>query len=122
MNQAREAGDLVGAWLRPGRVHTAKDATAHIPWLVQELRAAGVRLAGVRLDAGFPSAALLDVLEEHGIPYVARGRNNSALDRLVGPVHLLPWLHGLVREPAAARRSASPARSATATGEEHEHR
>jgi hypothetical protein len=27
-----------------------------------------------------------------------------------------------VREPAAARRSASPARSATATGEEHEHR
>ncbi len=99
-----EAGDLVGAWLRPGRVHTAKDATAHIPWLVQELRAAGVRLAGVRLDAGFPSAALLDVLEEHGIPYVARVRNNSALDRLAGPVHLLPWLHGLDGgEPALER-------------------
>lgn len=89
-----ESGDLVGAWLRPGRVHTAKDATDSIPWLVQELRAAGVRLKGVRLDAGFPSAALLDVLEEHGIPYVARVRNNSALDRLAGPVSLLPWLRG----------------------------
>ncbi len=90
-----EVGDLVGAWLRPGRAHAAKDADERIPELVERLLARGVKLAGVRLDAGFPSGALLDTLEERDIPYVARLRANSALDRLVGEVHLLPRLNSI---------------------------
>jgi hypothetical protein len=87
-----EAGDLVGAWLRPGRASAAGDADELIPWVVGELRARGVALAGVRLDAGFPSGRLLGLLEQHGIPYVARIRSNSALDRELGDLHLLPRL------------------------------
>lgn len=87
-----EAGDLVGAWLRPGRASAAGDADERIVEVVGQLRGRGVNLAGVRLDAGFPSGRLLSLLEEHGIPYVARLRSNSALDRELGDVHLLPRL------------------------------
>lgn len=45
------------------------------------------------MDAGFPSGHLLDALEKAHIPYVARLRGNSALDRRAGKVNLMPWLH-----------------------------
>lgn len=88
-----EAGDIVGAWLRPGRVHTAHEADERIVSLVRQLQAAGLQVAGVRMDAGFPSEHLLATLESAGIPFMARFRTNRVLDRLAGEVHLLPWLN-----------------------------
>jgi len=43
------------------------------------------RVASVRLDAGFPGEELLSGLEAQGIPYVARIRNNPALNRMARP-------------------------------------
>jgi len=42
-------------------------------------------VAMVRIDAGFPSAALLAGLEARGIDYVSRLRANPVLDRLAEP-------------------------------------
>jgi len=88
-----EQGDIVGAWLRHGRAHTAEGAAAWMVGVVRRLRRRGLRIAGVRLDAGFPGPELLDALEAAHIPYVARLRGNSRLDRLAGEYNLLPWLN-----------------------------
>lgn len=87
-----DIGDLVGLWLRSGRAHSAAGADERVVELVGKLREHGVRVAGVRMDAGFPSEHLLAALEAADIAYIARIRNNAALDRLAGPMHLLPWL------------------------------
>jgi hypothetical protein len=85
-----EEGDLVGACLRPGKAHTAEGAADVIVDLVRRLRSRGVLIAGVRMDAGFPSEPLLRALECRGIRYVCRIRSNLALGRLAGDLHLLP--------------------------------
>lgn len=45
------------------------------------------RVAAVRVDAGFPSEPFLRGLEQRALPtpYVARIKNNAALDRLAAP-------------------------------------
>jgi hypothetical protein len=53
------------------------------------LRDALLDLTVARLRA---AGRLLGLLEEHGIPYVARIRSNSARDRELGELHLLPRL------------------------------
>ena len=89
-----EEGDLVGVWLRHGRAHTAENAPDSIIEVVSALRRRGVKLAGVRLDAGFPSETLMAALEAAGVHYVARLRSNSALDRCAGgELHFLPRLN-----------------------------
>ena len=88
-----EAGDFVGAWLRRGCAHAASGAEEAIPETVRGLRRQGVRLAGVRMDAGLPSGPLLAVLEKEKVPFVARVRKNTALKRLAGEHNLMPWLN-----------------------------
>lgn len=87
-----EQGDIVGAWLRHGRAHTAEGADDWIVALVARLRRRGLCIAGVRMDAGYPSEHLLAALEQAGIAYMARLRGNKRLDRLAGEHNLLPWL------------------------------
>src|SRR5919112_3055910 len=82
---AAETGDLLDARLRPGNAHTAAGALDFVLDLVDRLEGSMCQVAAVRLDAGFPEERLLAGLEARGTPYVARLRNNRALDRLAGP-------------------------------------
>jgi hypothetical protein len=102
---AAETGDLLDARLRPGNAHTAAGALDFVLDLVDRLEGSMCQVAAVRLDAGFPEERLLAGLEARGTPYVARLRNNRALDRLAGPYLKRPpgrppaeprlWLHEL---------------------------
>jgi len=80
-----ETGDMLDARLRPGNVGTADGALDVILDVVDRAQASLCDVAMVRIDAGFPSAALLAGLEARGIDYVARLRANPALDRLATP-------------------------------------
>src|SRR4051794_3957356 len=82
---AAETGDLLDARLRPGNAHTAEGALDFVLDLVDRLEGSMCQVAAVRMDAGFPEERLLAGLERRGTPYVARLRNNRALDRLAGP-------------------------------------
>jgi Transposase DDE domain group 1 len=82
---AAETGDLLDARLRPGNAHTAEGALDFVLDLVDRLEGSICQVATVRMDAGFPEERLLAGLEARGTPYVARLRNNRALDRLAGP-------------------------------------
>src|SRR5918994_164368 len=82
---AAETGDLLDARLRPGNAHTAEGALGFILDLVDRLEGSMCQVATVRMDAGFPEGRLLAGLGRRGAPYVARLRNNRALDRLAGP-------------------------------------
>lgn len=94
-----DPGDLLGVWLRPGTSHTASGALDYLLDTKQRFEAASGRVAGVRLDAGMPSEPLMRGLEDDGVPYVARLRRNSVLDRQAGEVHLLPHLPAPEGEP-----------------------
>lgn len=80
-----ELGDMVAARLRPGNAHAAQAATDAILEDVAWARAHLAQTVSVRLDAGMPSEPLLAALEESHTHYVARLRNNAALDRLAQP-------------------------------------
>jgi len=100
-----ETGDMLDARLRPGNVGTAEGARDVILDVVDRAQGGLCKVAMVRMDAGFPSAALLAGLEARGIDYVARLRANPALDRLAAPYMKRPrgrrphkprmWTHGL---------------------------
>ena len=89
-----DLGDIVGATLRHGKAHTAEGADAFILETVSRVERDVGDVFCVRMDAGFPSEHLLATLEDQAEPihYVARFRRNKALDRLAGPMILLPWL------------------------------
>jgi len=80
-----ETGDLLDGLLRPGNVHTADGALDFILDLVDRCKSSLCHSAIVRIDAGFPSDTTLSGLEKRKVPYVARIRNNKALDRLAKP-------------------------------------
>jgi hypothetical protein len=80
-----ETGDMLDARLRPGNVGTADGALDVILDVVDRARNSFSDVAMVRIDAGFPSAALLAGLEARGIDYVSRLRANPVLDRLAEP-------------------------------------
>lgn len=80
-----ETGDLLDARLRDGNAHTAEGALEFILDLVDRAEDALCQVAMVRMDAGFPSETVLAGLEARGTPYVARLRNNAALDRMAAP-------------------------------------
>lgn len=77
-----ETGDMLDARLRPGNVGTAEGALDVILDVVDRAQRSFCEVAMVRIDAGFPSAALLAGLEARGIDYVSRLRANPALDRM----------------------------------------
>lgn len=80
-----ETGDMLDGLLRPGHVHTANGALGFILDLLDRCKARLCRSAIVRIDAGFPDNDTLSGLESRKVPYVARIRNNNALDRLAEP-------------------------------------
>ena len=80
-----ETGDMLDARLRPGNVGTADGALDVILDVVDRARRSFCDVAMVRIDAGFPSAALLAGLEARGIDYVSRLPANRVLDRLAEP-------------------------------------
>lgn len=80
-----ETGDMLDARLRPGNVGTAEGALDVILDVVDRAEASLCKITHVRIDAGFPSGALLVGLEERGVHHVARLRANPALDRLAVP-------------------------------------
>jgi hypothetical protein len=82
-----ETGDLLDAKLRPGNVHSAQGGLEFVLPLLDQLEQRLCRVAAVRVDAGFPSEPFLRGLEQRALPtpYVARIKNNAALDRLAAP-------------------------------------
>jgi hypothetical protein len=80
-----ETGDMLDARLRAGNVGTAEGALDVILDVVDRARKSFCDMAMVRIDAGFPSAALLAGLEARGIDYVSRLPANRVLDRLAEP-------------------------------------
>ncbi len=80
-----QTGDMLDARLRAGNVGTAEGALDVILDIVDRARKIFCDVAMVRIDAGFPSAALLAGLEARGIDYVSRLRANPVLDRLADP-------------------------------------
>jgi hypothetical protein len=77
-----ETGDIIGAKLRAGTAHTAAGGLAFLLPLLDKVEARLCQVASVRIDAGFPDEEFLAGLEQRGTPYVARVRNNAALDAL----------------------------------------
>jgi hypothetical protein len=79
-----EFGDFLGASLREGNVHTAKDALDFVlPFL--DWASAFTRQLWLRMDAGFPDDAFLGTLEARGYRYVARLKTNARLERMAWP-------------------------------------
>lgn len=76
---------MLDARLRAGNVGTADGALDVILDVVDRARTSFCDVAMVRIDAGFPSAALLAGLEARRIDYVSRLRANPVLDRLAEP-------------------------------------
>ncbi len=76
---------MLDGLLRPGNVHTADGALGFILDLVDRCRGSLCQSAIVRIDAGFPDNDTLSGLESRKVPYIARIRNNQALDRLAQP-------------------------------------
>ncbi|MBC7138894.1 MAG: IS1380 family transposase [Defluviimonas sp.] len=106
-----ETGDMLDARLRAGNVASADGALDVILDVVDRARKNFCDVAMVRIDAGFPSAALLAGLDARGIDYVSRLRANAALDRLAEPFMKRPpgrrpaeprmWLHELRYQAAS---------------------
>ena len=94
-----ETGDMLDARLRAGNVGTADGALDVILDVVDRARRTFCDVAMVRIDAGFPSAALLAGLETRGIDYVSRLRANPVLDRMAEPHMTRP----VGRRPAQPR-------------------
>ena len=78
-------GDLLDAKLRPGNVHTADGGLDFILPLIDEVEKKLCQVASVRIDAGFPGDELLAALEDRGVGYVARIKNNPVLDKMADP-------------------------------------
>jgi len=74
--------DLLDVRLPPGVVHTADGADDFVPKPLDRVERKICQVASFRMDAGFPSDHLPTQFEARGTAYVARLRNNAALDRL----------------------------------------
>jgi len=85
-----ETGDMLDARLRAGNVATADGALDVILDVVDRARKSFCDVAMVRIDAGFPSAALLAGPEARGIDYVSCLRANAAPQRLADPLMKRP--------------------------------
>lgn len=98
-------GHWIGAELRPGNVHTASGLLAFLAPLLEGVEAATGHKPRLRGDAGFPSGDTLNALEERGIEFVFRIKNNAALDAIAQPLMHRPagrrpkapreWVHDL---------------------------
>jgi hypothetical protein len=79
-----ETGDILAGDLRPGNVPSAFGAKDFILNLVDKVKERLGYVPSIRMDAGFPEQGLLSSLEDRGVQYVARIKNNSQLDSMAG--------------------------------------
>ena len=80
-----ETGDMLDGLILPGACNVAKGSEEFIVDVVRRCRGRLGESVIVRMDAGFPEPGLLSELERHGVPYVARIRNNAVLERMAQP-------------------------------------
>jgi hypothetical protein len=80
-----ETGDMLAGLLRAGNAGAAAQAKEWIPRLVEQAERDLCCKARVRLDAGFTDGATLEALDQHGIGYIGRLRENPAVQRLFNP-------------------------------------
>jgi hypothetical protein len=85
-----QTGDILDLKLRPGKVHTADGGLDFILPLIDEVENEICQVASVRFDAGFPEDELLSALEDRGIGYVARIKNNPVLAGMADPYLVRP--------------------------------
>lgn len=98
-------GDWIDVALRPGNVHTANGAADFVFKVIDAVEGDLCQVADLRGDAGFPDEELLGGLEERGIGYAFRLKDNEVLKRMVEPYLVRPpgrppteprlWLHEL---------------------------
>lgn len=80
-----DGGDLLGAALRPGTEHVTKSAGGMIREIARQHRGHSCERVLVRMDAAFSGGGFLDELEEIGVDYVSRLRNNRVLEEMARP-------------------------------------
>jgi len=83
-------GDWIDVALREGNVHTANGAAEFIFGVIEAVEGDLCQVGDVRGDAGFPDEELLGGLEERGIGYVFRLKDNEVLKRMVEPYLVRP--------------------------------
>jgi hypothetical protein len=95
-----ETGDVVGAELRTGNVHTGDGLLRFLLPLIDRVEREVCVVSAVRGDAGLPCEKTLAALEDRKIGYSFRLRDNAALDRLAEPFLVRP-----VGRPASFERA-----------------
>lgn len=102
-------GEFLAARLRPGDAHTSQGGLEFVLPVIHWAQAHADRV-WLRMDAGFPSSAMLQELEATGCRYVARVRANQVLQRMAEPFLIRPvgrppgeeryWVHELLYQAA----------------------
>lgn len=83
-NGLRLGQGFVHAVLRAGNVHTASGAKRFFLETVRKAKQLGY-VAELRFDAGFAEGAILDLLTDENIPFLARLKANARLQELAAP-------------------------------------
>jgi hypothetical protein len=78
-------GDLLGRKPRKGAAHPAEGGLDFVIPILEQLERDAADRVDLRIDAGLPSSAFLDALEERGTRYVARLRGNAKLNEPAAP-------------------------------------
>lgn len=81
-----ETGDLLAVRLREGNAHTAAGSLEFILPLLDRMESEICQVASVRMDAGFPSAELLQGLDDRRVGLVARLRSNQRLEQMASAI------------------------------------
>jgi hypothetical protein len=80
-----DTGDCVSVRWRSGRAHCADGIAEELPRTVAWLRAQGVKRITVRLDKGFFSRAMVELLESLDVEYVLKMQEAKPLQQFKGP-------------------------------------
>ena len=80
-----DTGDCVSVRWRPGNAHCAEGIEEELPKAVAWLRAQGVKRITVRLDKGFFSRAMVELLQSLGVDFVLKMQEANTLQRFKGP-------------------------------------
>ena len=111
---AGETGDLLDVTLREGNAHAAEALGPFVERLVHGVLGRACESVLVRMDAGMVGESTLAAIEETGADYVARVRNNEALDKRAAEHLKRPvgrrtnepreWMHEIDHQPGTWTR------------------
>lgn len=80
-----DTGDCVSVRWRSGRAHCADGISEELPRTVAWLRAQGVKRIRVRLDKGFFSRAMVELLQSLDVEFVLKMQEAKPLQQFKGP-------------------------------------